>query len=75
VKLPNKLQTLLTDLMDKALHLRWHVRCEWCRWEARNLEHKRFADARGKLHHANAHGFVGPYQPIPMRCNVWHTRA
>lgn len=71
----NKLQTLLTDLLDNVLRRQWHVRCKWCRWTVRNLEHARFAYARGKLHHANAHGFVGPYNPVPANYNVWHTRA
>lgn len=75
MKTLHKIKTLLTDLRDKAQRRQWHVECLWCRWEVHNLEHKRFADARGKMHHTNAHGFVGPYRPIPERCKVWSTRA
>lgn len=55
MKLPNKLQTLLTDLLDTKLRRQWHVTCRECSWEVHNLDHERFAVARGKAHSANAH--------------------
>lgn len=51
----NNLQTLLSDLTDKALRRRYEVSCHLCSWAANGLEHERFAVARGKAHVANAH--------------------
>lgn len=74
----NKLQTLLNDLLDKALHRRWHVRCMKCGWECRYLKHKRFADNRRSAHESNTHfhfydaKMQGYYTPSYL---VWHSRA
>lgn len=67
----HKLKTLLTDLRDKALRRQWHVRCLHCTWEVHNLEHARFAKARGKMHNTNEH--QTPH--LSSRIAVWHSRA
>ena len=83
MKPSNKLQTLLTDLLDKIQRRQWHVDCRLCLWTVRNLEHERFAIARGKAHALNAHAghsqsleaarMMGyPFRPI---CKVRYTRA
>ena len=56
MKLPNKLQTLLTDLTDKALRRQYHASCEVCHWQVYNLNHLRFAERRAEMHFRNAHG-------------------
>lgn len=73
MKTLHKIKTLLTDLRDKAQGRQWHVRCEWCYWTVRNLDHERFAKARAKNHHANSHDRVDRY--VHDRTVVWHTRA
>lgn len=73
MKLSNKLQTLLTDLRDKLQHRQWHVRCLYCRWEVHNLDHERFARARGKNHHANHHDF--DLYVVAPNFIVWSSRA
>lgn len=54
----NNLQTLLIDLTDKALRRRYEVSCHLCPWHVMDLNHERFAVARGKAHVVNAHGMV-----------------
>lgn len=51
----HKLQTLLTDLRDKIQRRQWHVHCCECHWQVHNLDHERFAIARGKMHSNTAH--------------------
>ena len=79
MKPSNKLQTLLTDLRDKIQRRQWHVDCRLCVWTVRNLEHERFALARGKAHTINAHGWPGPVAVLRDEFvtiyEVWHTRA
>lgn len=78
MKLINKAQTLLNDLLDTVLRRQWHVRCYWCRWEAHNLNHERFALARGKAHAKNVHQYPYPRIDVctPDRVyTTWHTRA
>lgn len=79
MKLTNKAQTLLNDLLDTVLRRQWHVRCPHCHWEARNLEHERFAKARGQNHSNNAHHtalIIAMFTDKPVVIyQTWCTRA
>ena len=79
MKLPNKLQTLLTDLTDEALHRRYHVRCALCDWEVRNLAHRRFATRRAQNHCNNMHHQrqirAALTNELLHQYEVWRTRA
>lgn len=77
MKLFNKLQTLLTDLLDKVLVRDWHVRCIVCsRWEVRNLKHRRYAQRRVDNHIWNEHGVDSArIHPIRVLYRIWSTSA
>lgn len=73
----NKSQSLLTDLWDKLLGRRWHVRCLICsQWEVRNLKHRRFAQRRVDNHIWNEHNVDSArIHPIRALYRVWSSRA
>lgn len=79
MKSSNKLQTLLTDLRDKIQHRQYHVKCLHCRWEVRNLDHRRFALARGRMHVNNHHQTQQLVNALSgdmsAMAEVWHSRA
>lgn len=76
----NKLQTLLNDMIDTITRRVWHVECDQCPFTARNLDHERYAIARGKNHIAKIHStrimpgvMVRTFPPAKLK--VWSTRA
>ena len=76
----NKLQTLLNDMIDTITRRVWHVECDQCPFTARNLDHERYAIARGKNHVAKIHSTVlAPKQWVlkfpPAKFKVWSTRG
>ena len=51
----NKFQILLTDIANLLLCRSFHVRCELCPFEVKNLSAQRFAVIRGKMHAIRDH--------------------
>ena len=51
----NKFQTLLSDIANLVARRSFHVKCELCPFEVKNLSAERYAIARGKMHAINAH--------------------